>query len=159
MITRKKSRPRSVKAKVGFISYSHKDMRRCDELREHLAQLHREQLIAVWHDGLIDQKTPWDKDIKAHLQSAHVVLLLVSARFLASHYIWEVEIKSAMRRYRKGEAIIIPIIIGKCDWETACFSRLNAVPAHGRPISGSRDRRDCGWTEVAKKVRSVLAHL
>jgi len=148
------SKPKHRSPKTGFISYAHKDTRRCDELREHLAQLVRERLIDIWHDGLIDQRVPWDEDIKDHLRTAEIILLLVSARFLASHYIWEIEIMEAMRRYKTRETIVLPVIIGKCDWETACFAKLNAVPRHGKPISGSRDRRDYGWTEVAKKVRS-----
>ena len=146
--------PRRVKkTAVGFISYSHKDTRRCDELREHLSQLVRERLVTVWHDGLIDQRNPWDAEIKAHLDAADIVLLLISARFLSSYYCCEVEVTAAMQRHERGEAVILPILIGRCDYETASFAKFNVFHLNGKPICGNRDRRDAGWTEVAKKVR------
>ncbi len=153
----KKRRKPKRRPLLGFISYSHKDTRRSDELRQHLALLVHEGLISIWHDGLIDQRIPWDQDIKDHLKKADVILLLVSARFIDSYYCYKIEVTEALKRHRRKEAVVLPIIIGTCDWQTALFSKLNACPAHGRPIYGNRDRRDVGWTEVAKKVRSIVS--
>lgn len=126
-------------------------------MREHLSQLAREQIIKVWHDGLIDQRKPWDKDIKDNLKTAHIVVLLVSAPFLGSYYCCEIEVKEALERARKGKTIVLPVLIGRCDYETSDFARLNVLHHNGGPISGRRDRRDDGWTAVAKKVRALLA--
>ena len=139
-----------------FISYSHKDPTRCDELCFHLTMLVRDKLIEIWYDGLIDPRTPWDKDVKDHLRAADLVLLLVSARFLPSYYCYEVEMAEALRRHKLGKAVVLPVIIGSCDWTTAPFAKFNAVPKHGHPIIGNRDRRDKGWTEVAQKVRAIV---
>jgi hypothetical protein len=147
------------KPKFGFISYSHRDMRRCDELREHLSQLVREQLVHVWHDGRIDQRVPWEKDIKDHLEAADIVLLLVSARFLNSYYCCEVEVQAAIDRHRKGLTVVLPVLIGRCDYETAEFAKLNVFHFNGGPICGNRDRRDAGWTKLAKKLRLIISHV
>jgi hypothetical protein len=143
-------------AALGFISYSHKDVRRCDELREHLSQLVRERIIEVWHDGRIDQRIPWERDIRDKLKMADVVLLLISARFLSSYYCCEVEVREAMNRHARGKTIVLPVLIGRCDYEKAEFATLNVFQLNGGPISGTRDRRDAGWTALAKKVRSLL---
>ena len=153
----KKRRKPKRKPLLGFISYSHKDERRSDELKQHLALLEHEGLIAFWHDGLIDQRNPWDQEIKAYLKKADVILLLVSARFIKSYYCYNIEVTEALKRHRKKEAVVLPVIIGNADWETAPFAKLNACPANGRPIIGNRDRRDAGWTEVAKTIRSIVA--
>jgi hypothetical protein len=152
-----KRSPRHRAPRSGFISYSHKDMRRCDELKEHLSQLVRERILSVWHDGLIDQRKPWDKDIARNLKAAHIVLFLVSSRFLHSHYCCEIEVKEALLRAKKGKTIVLPVLIGSCDYEKSTFARYNVFHLNGRPIGGNRDRRDDGWTKVAKKVRALLA--
>lgn len=153
-----KKKPKAKAApKLGFISYSRKDLRRCDELREHLSQLRREQIIEDWHDGMIDQRKPWETDLKAKLEAADIILLLVSARFLSSYYCCEVEVTAAIKRWEKKQTIILPILIGHCDYKTSDFAKLNVFNYNGGPIQGNRDRRDAGWTEVAKKVRSLLA--
>jgi hypothetical protein len=45
------------------------------------------------------------------LNRANVILLLISADFLASDYCYDVEMKRAMERHEAGEAIVIPIIL------------------------------------------------
>lgn len=148
---------RKRKPRIGFISYSHKDLRRCDELREHLSQLERERVISTWHDGLIDQRSPWDRDIKQHLRSAYIVIFLVSSRFLHSHYCCEIEVKETLERAKMGKVIVLPVLIGSCDYETSAFAKYNVFHLNGKPIGGPRDNRDQGWTKVAKKVRALLA--
>ena len=74
-----------------FYSYSHKDERLRDELDKHLAILKRQGVIQGWHDRRIGDGKEWEGEIDAHLNTAHVILLLVSADFLASDYCYDVE--------------------------------------------------------------------
>src|SRR5262245_38417135 len=67
-----------------FFSYAHNDEKLRDELAKHLRLLEREGLIASWHDRQIPAGSEWASNIDAHLQTAHIILLLVSADFLAS---------------------------------------------------------------------------
>lgn len=146
-----------------FVSYSHKDSRRRDELEEHLAQLMREKLINVWWDGLIDPATPWDDDIKKHLRDADIVLVLISARFLKSYYCCEIELAEAARRHiakrlkrKEKRAMVIPIPLSPCDWHTCLAGQFNPIPKAPKCVNGNRDHRDKRWTEVAKYIRSIV---
>ena len=68
-----------------FYSYSHKDEDLRLELRKQLAPLRRIGMIAEWHDRKIEAGKEWEKEIDHHLSSADIILLLVSASFIAFH--------------------------------------------------------------------------
>ena len=71
-------------AKSVFFSYSHKDEGLRDELETHLKLLQRQGVISTWHDRKILPGSEWDHEIDHHLERARVILLLISADFIAS---------------------------------------------------------------------------
>ena len=150
---RPKKRPR--KPVPVFVSYAHKDPRRCDELREHLSCLEREGILDVWWDGRIDPKIPWAKDIIQNLRKAKIVVMLVSARFLSSWYCNEIEVREAMKRHRAKKTTIVPVNIGTCHYKPSPFSKFDPEPKKHGCVKGNRDRRDAAWTEVAEKLDAI----
>ena len=72
-----------------FCAYSHKDEDLRDELEKHLSTLKRSGIISVWHDRRISGGTEWEGEIDDHLNKADMILLLVSADFIASDYCYE----------------------------------------------------------------------
>ncbi|MBL0286754.1 MAG: toll/interleukin-1 receptor domain-containing protein [Bacteroidetes bacterium] len=111
-----------------FISYSHEDESYKDKLEKHLSILKRNNIIETWHDRKIIPGEEWDKKIKEELESAQIILLLVSVDFLSSNYCYDIEIKRAVERHEKGEAVLIPIMLRKCDWNETSFSKIQALP-------------------------------
>src|SRR4051812_50229559 len=87
-----------------FYSYSHKDEVLRDELETHLSLLKRQGVIRAWHDRRIAACTDWAGEIDQHLETAGIILLLVSADFLASDYCYEHEMKRALKRHEAGTA-------------------------------------------------------
>jgi hypothetical protein len=65
-----------------FFSYSHKDEALCDELNTHLAALKRQNMISNWTDRRITAGDEWRNEIEIHLNSADIILLLVSRAIL-----------------------------------------------------------------------------
>jgi hypothetical protein len=118
-----------------FLSYSHADEKLRKKLVNHLSQLRNEGLIRDWHDRVIGAGTEWEGQIQEHLNSAQIILLLVSSEFLASPYIRGVEVKRALERHEAGEARVIPVILRSCDWQSAPFGRLQALPTDGKPVT------------------------
>jgi hypothetical protein len=141
-----------------FYSYSHRDEELRDELEKHLALLKREGAISGWHDRRITAGDEWKGEIDAHLDSAGVVLLLVSADFIASDYCWDVELKRAMERHEAKEAVVIPVILRHCDWTGAEFGKLQALPKDGKPIKAWKDM-DEAFLDVAKGIRKAIEEL
>lgn len=90
-------------------------------------------LITTWHDRRIAPGEDLHGQIDDHLNTADIVLLLVTD-FLASDYCYDVEMNRAMERHERGEARVIPVILRPCDWHGAPFGRLLAVPPDGKPV-------------------------
>src|SRR5437868_3524424 len=60
-----------------FFSYSHKDAKHRDALAAHLSQLKNEGKIREWYDRKIGAGAEWKSQITDHLDSAHIILLLI----------------------------------------------------------------------------------
>ena len=86
-----------------FVSYAHKDQRYREQLAAHLSQLKNEGLIDTWYDGQIVPGQQWADEIADHLESAQIVLLLISSDFLASDYCYNNEMHRAIQRHDAGE--------------------------------------------------------
>ena len=69
-----------------FISYAHHDRAFCQELETHLKSLRQQNVIASWYDGNISTGTEWESQIIEHLNTDQIILLLISADFMASDF-------------------------------------------------------------------------
>ena len=141
-----------------FYSYSHKD----DDLRErlvtHLKLLQRQGVIKGWHDRLISAGTEWEGQINQYLESAQIILLLISADFLASDYCYDKEMTRALARHEAGEARVIPIILRPVDWTGAPFSKLHALPRDGLAVT-KWSNQDEAFTQIAQGIRQIALEL
>ncbi len=137
------------------ISYTHSDEKLREELGAHLAPLRRAKLIQEWHDRKIGAGQEWKNAIDENLERAHIVLLLISARFLNSAYCMDVEMTRAMERHDEGKARVIPIILRPCNWKSSPFAKLQGVPTDGRPIINWRSH-DEAWTVVAREIEAAV---
>ncbi len=141
-----------------FYSYSHKDEDLHDELEKHLSILRRQGVITGWHDRKITAGTEWAGEIEEHLNTAKVILLLISADFLASDYCYDLEMRRAMERHENGEAQVIPVILRKVDWRGAPFGKLQALPTDAKPVT-SWSNRDEAFTSIAEGIRKAIEDL
>ena len=138
-----------------FYSYSHKDESLRDELETHLKLLQREGLISTWHDRRILGGEEWADRIDESLEAADFILLLVSADFIASDYCYEKEMTRALERHEKREAVVVPIIVRDCDWQSAKFEQLQALPKNGKAVKLWPDR-DSAWKDIAQGIRRLV---
>ena len=141
-----------------FFAYSHRDEQLRDELEIHLTMLKREGIIGLWHDRRIGPGEHIDKVISQELEDSQIILLLVSAYFLSSDYCYEIELDRAMQKHHAGSARVIPVILRPCDWHTAPFGKLRAVPKDGKPVTKYADQHDA-FLEIAQAVREAAANL
>lgn len=138
-----------------FYSYSHQDAALRDALEKHLAILKRQGVITEWHDRGIGAGHEWAGEIHAHLNAAQIILLLISADFLASDYCYDVELKRAMERHEAGEARVIPIILRPVDWRGAPFSKLQSLPTDGKPVT-SWANQDEAFLNIVQGIRAAV---
>jgi len=141
-----------------FISYSHRDDTYREELETHLKLLQRQGEIAIWSDRKIVPGEKWGEKIDDNLEAADVILLMVSADFVASDYCYDIELKRALERDALKEARAIPVILRDCDWSSAPFAKLQALPKGAKPVKLWSDR-DTAWRDVARGIRRVADQL
>lgn len=137
-----------------FISYSHRDEALLHELQLHLAQLQNEGRIETWHDRRIAAGDQFEDAISENLERADIILLLVSPYFLASKYCYQIEMKLALDRHESKFARVIPVILHPCDWKTAPFAKLSAVPRDGMPVSKFENQHDA-FLEIVQAIRAI----
>src|SRR6266566_7385223 len=100
---------------IVFFSYAQTDQAVRDQLATHLSQLKRDGLIEEWSDQQILAGSDRVQAIDQALHSAQIILLLISADFLASDACYQIEMQQALERHRAGVARVIPIIVRPCD--------------------------------------------
>lgn len=142
-----------------FYSYAREDQSFLLDLQKHLKPLKREGLITEFYDGEIHAGLEADQEIKEHLDSADIILLLLSPDFLHSDYIWNIELEQALKRHQQGTARVIPIYVRECDWRNSKFSHLQGLPHRAKPIGRSRSTQDKRYLEVVTGLRKVIEEL
>ncbi|HUI46103.1 MAG TPA: DnaB-like helicase C-terminal domain-containing protein [Nitrospirota bacterium] len=141
-----------------FYSYSHKDEMFRDALETHLSILKRQGLIEDWYDRNILPGENWKSEIDNHINEADVILLLVSPDFIASEYCYGKELSKALERYESGQAEVVPIIVRPVDWTDSPFSKLQALPRDGRPIT-TWSNGDEAWLEAEKGIKKCIENV
>ncbi len=137
------------------MSYAHEDEDMKDELKKFLKNLTRSEQIEIWQDREIIAGEEWDEVINKELNTADLILLLVSADFNNSDFIWTNELATAMERHEKREAKVIPIMLRTCDWADMPYAKLQALPKNANPVT-NYPNRDEAFTEIAKGIRRVV---
>lgn len=137
-----------------FISYAHADAALHASMTTHLRGLQRRGLVSTWDDREILAGDDWEDTIDDRLNQADVVLLFVTAQFIASDYCHGRELKRALERAADPEdrAIVVPIILENCDWESLGFTTRQALPpGKGKGVSD--------WPSVADHHTAVIRAL
>ncbi len=141
-----------------FFSYAHEDEDLRDELAKHLTMLKKRGVIKTWYDREISAGTEWEGEIDKHLNTARVILLLISPDFLNSDYCYDIELTRAMERYADGDALVIPVILRPVDWKGELFGKLKPLPKQGKPVT-SWTNRDEAFLNVAQGIRIAIERL
>ena len=147
-----------------FISYNHEDEKLLKKLLKHLASLKRQGLVSVWHDREIGPGAEWKREIDQHLNSAQIILLLVSSDFIASDYCYSLEMQRALERHERHEAHVIPILLRPVHWQGMPFAKLTMLPKDAKPVTKHENLDEAlvdvveGILEVARK-RFLSEHI
>ncbi|MBD2560091.1 MULTISPECIES: SUMF1/EgtB/PvdO family nonheme iron enzyme [Nostoc] len=141
-----------------FISYSHKDEHLRDSLATHLSNLQWQGIISSWYDRQLTAGTEWDDKIKTELESADIILLLISPDFIASKYCRDIEIPMALQRHESKQAYVVPVILRPFDWFDAPFAKLQAFPKDAKAVT-SWENRDEAFVTVTQGIRTAAKQM
>lgn len=139
-----------------LLCYAQKDVSMVKELKNHLRVLERKGLIEIWDKGNISPGEEWKEAIDEHLRQAQIILLLISASFLASDFCYKVELRGAIERHEHKAARVIPVILRPALWrEEASLDKLEPLPDEARPIV-KWATRDEGYNNIAVGINKVI---
>ena len=140
-----------------FCSYAPRDARFLEELTIHLAALKKSGCIEMWSYRDIEVGKEERQQVSEALEDADVVLMLISADFIASEYCFDVEMARALELEESGGVVVLPILIRECDWESMPFARLYVWPSDTTPIAIMNEHeRDREWADLARVLRIML---
>lgn len=144
-----------------FFCYAPQDEDLRGELETHLSLLKRQGFVRSWSARVIGAGEEWRGAIDRHLEEADMILLLVSAAFLASDYLYDVELRRALERHRTERTMLISIILRPCDYANRDSPLRHEVdlllPSNGRPVT-SWPTHDDAFADVVQGLRILLDH-
>jgi hypothetical protein len=100
----------------------------------------------------------WRGKIDANLDGAELILLLVSADFLASDYCYDVEMKRALERHNNNKARVVPIILKPAQWRDTPLAELQVLPVGARPVT-EWPNRDLAFNSIAEELRDIVLQM
>src|SRR5437868_10079139 len=106
-----------------------------ERLEKHITLLKYLGFVSTWHQRELLAGSDWASEIDARLETAHIILLLVSVDFLASGYCYGAELAKALQKHREGTARVIPILLRPVDWQDAPFHMLQMLPSNRKPVT------------------------
>ena len=138
-----------------YLSYAPEDTNLAEQLQKHLYLLRRQMRDIVILDTPIRPGSEWLKERDNNLNIADIIILLVSSDFLASDYIYSVEMMRALERHSAKEAYVIPVILRPTLWEDTPLSHLQVLPSNGKPVTRWQNE-DEAFADVIVGIREVI---
>ncbi len=137
-----------------FVSYSHKDAAFLDRLRTHLRPLEKQGLMDIWDDTKITAGDQWKAAIEEALGRARVVILLVSADFLASDFIVDNELPPLLAKAEADGTRVVPVIVKPCRFRRdKALNRFQAINDPATPlVSMSEGEQESIYDQISQLV-------
>lgn len=149
--------PRSKDADVQiYLSYSHRDRKLVDEFR---AQMQEQKLPAkLFYDMDLRVGQTWDDELRRNLAASQAIIVFLSPDALEAEYILRVEVPFAMEMHKKGQMLVIPILLRDCAWQKTPIAAFQILPRDLAPVADARPRMRA-WARIIDELRSALASI
>ncbi len=137
-----------------FICYSHQDEFWLNRLLVHLSPLERDGRLDVWSDKRIRIGDAWRSEIDMALDSAASAILLISADFLASSFIRDVELPKLLAAADNRGCRIVPILVAASAFhQTPAIARFQHPNPRSRTLAAvTREEAEQVLAEVARLI-------
>ncbi|HEU5380487.1 MAG TPA: trypsin-like peptidase domain-containing protein [Ktedonobacteraceae bacterium] len=144
-----------------FFSYqaNSTDQKWVEKLQKQLITWQRRGEINAWHIGELEAGEEWGTLSTQRLDSAQIILLLVSPDYIFDEDLYKLHVERAMERRAAREAQVIPILVRPtAGWEDTLFGGLVPTPRNGKPMSKWTDDDEASQA-VAEDIIKVVRGL
>ena len=137
-----------------LISFAPVDRALKDKLVQHLTMFARLAGVDLWSADRVAAGQEWRREIADALGRADVALLLISAEFLASEFLQDVELPILVERRRNAGLKVIPVLLRSCHWEVVPWlANLSMLPKDGRAVASLKgDQLDQAMADVSAEI-------
>lgn len=137
-----------------FISYSHADEAKKDELIKFMRMLQRNGILENWNDRELLAGDKLDAEIQKNLDDADITILLVSQDFIASYYCYEIELQRALEMENKDGKRVVAIILDHCTWKQTPIKDYVLLPQDATPITEYQNQNKA-WLEISEELEEI----
>jgi hypothetical protein len=137
-----------------YCCYEERNKGYWDELEAHLAVFKRLGHAVVSCNYDIPAGAYQAGVVENYVEAADVILLLVSAYFIASDFCWETALR-ALVRLRTEEICVIPILVTPVVLDGLPIEELQVLPSIKKPISKWTDRHEA-YAMVVRGIQDVF---
>lgn len=141
-----------------FISYASKDGGLVDAFKPYLEGLERQKLIKTFYGSDTDPGLKWREEIRKQINSAQLILLLVSTNFLASECCYDFELKLAMERSEMGRARVVSILLSTSNWMDTELREFQVLPKGGQAVDTWKNPADA-FVNITHEMKKVVKQL
>jgi hypothetical protein len=145
------STPAGRASPVIFFSHARADRAIC----ERLVGLHAALPAAARCQLFVRHRIPLGSEprplIEAALQSARIILLLISADYLADEELDRTEVRPALLRHEREQSVVIPVLLRPCMIDESPLAQLQVLPRGRVPVSS--------WPEPEPVLQAVAAEV
>jgi WD40 repeat protein len=145
-----------------FLVFAYKDRAFRDALVKHLTPLRQVGVIDNWHEYEIPAGGDWQKIDKERLNEADIILLLITADFIASEHSYTIQMQRALERNKAGEARVIPILCRPLYLEDLPLAKLQFLPrSDQQKIKAVSEwvNKDKVYAEIVTEIRKAIGEL
>lgn len=143
-----------------FISYSSKNTEFMKRFVTHLEPLKRRGDIDYWHDRKIEPGTKWDDSIKKEMELSDMVIFLLSPDFIATDYIFDVEIPQALKQFTTQSSKLFFIELQPCSWDKTILAdyqqATDPTADNKKLLTIAQPSNDTQWTAVVDLLLKKL---
>ena len=150
--------PKLQVTKPVFISYSHKDAKWLEKLKQFLRPLEEQELIRVWDDTEIRAGSDWLGDISRALESARVAVFLVTQNFLDSPFIREQELPQLIAAANNRGCLIFWVQVSSTTFEDSPLAKFQGASPPTRPLDLMTDAEQSKvLVDIYRKMKAAVS--
>ena len=113
--------------------------------------------LELWNDRQIRAGDEWREEIRKAIDSCQAAVLLVSADFMASDFIYNDELTPLLEAAKSRGVRIIPLLVSSSYYDDSNLSRFQAVNSPSEPLDMlSRGQQEAYYVKVYKTIKDAL---
>jgi len=150
--------PKLQVTKPVFVSYSHKDGKWLDKLKQFLRPLEERELIRVWDDTEIRPGSDWLADIRTALESARVAVFLVTQNLLDSPFIRERELPALVDAATNRGCLIFWIAVSSSTIADSPLAKFQGAISPSSPLDlMTEPEQNKVLLEIYQKMKAAVS--